>query len=79
MDRSDTRTHLLFSALMAAVMVPVMTFVVTFVNIGFVPDFVFHWLKAFVIAYAVACPMIFFFAPAVRHFTTRLLQAHSGH
>ncbi|MDQ8023061.1 MAG: DUF2798 domain-containing protein [Moraxellaceae bacterium] len=72
---SEQRAHLLFSACMAAVMVPVMTFVVTFVNIGFVGDFVFQWFKAFVIAYAVACPMIFFFAPAVRRFTTRLLHS----
>lgn len=65
--------HLVFSLIMGAMMVFLMTFVVTGVNIGFGPDFVWHWLKAFAIAYVVAVPVIFFLAPISRRLTDGLL------
>ncbi len=61
-----TRFHLVFSLAMGAMMVPLMTFVVTLVNVGWVPDFLGRWLRAFLVAYAVGVPVIYFLAPFVR-------------
>jgi hypothetical protein len=43
------------------------------VNIGFADRFVAHWIRAFLIAYAVGVPVIFFLAPVARKLTARLL------
>lgn len=69
------RFHLVFSVIMAAVMVFLMTFVVTLVNLGFPPDFFARWLKSFLIAYAVAVPVIYFLSPIARKITARFVDA----
>jgi len=68
------RFHLVFSLLMGLVMVTLMTFVITLVNIGWTPDFFMKWAKVFVIAYAIAVPIIYFFAPKVRMFTAKFVE-----
>jgi hypothetical protein len=65
--------HLVFSAVMGALMISLMTLVITFVNVGLVEDFVGRWLRAFLIAYVVGVPVIFFLAPMARKITGRLL------
>lgn len=65
--------HLVFSLLMGAMMISLMTFVITVVNIGFTPDFLGRWGKAFLVAYVVGVPVIFFLAPVARKLTGRLL------
>jgi hypothetical protein len=65
--------HLVFSIVMAAIMVFIMTFIITLANVGWVDGFVHLWLKAFAIAYVVAVPIIFFFAPVARKLTGRIL------
>ena len=65
--------HLVFSLIMGALMISLMTLVITFVNIGLVEDFVGRWLRAFLIAYVVGVPVIFFLAPMARKITGRLL------
>jgi hypothetical protein len=45
---------------MAAIMVFIMTFIITLANVGWVEGFTLLWLKAFVTAYMVAVPIIFF-------------------
>lgn len=65
--------HLVFSIAMAAIMVFVMTFVITLANVGWVVNFTGLWLRAFTVAYVVAAPLIFFFAPVARKLTGRLL------
>jgi predicted membrane channel-forming protein YqfA (hemolysin III family) len=67
--------HLVFSLVMGAMMIFVMTFVITAVNVGFSPDFVRTWMKAFAIAYVVGVPVIFFLAPVARKLTTGLVGA----
>ena len=57
---------------MGLLMISLMTFVVIVVNIGFAPDFVGRWLKAFAVAYVVGVPVIFFMAPFARRLTARL-------
>ena len=65
--------HLVFSAVMGALMISLMTLVITFVNVGLVEDFLGRWLRAFLIAYVVGVPVIFFLAPMARKITGRLL------
>jgi hypothetical protein len=65
--------HLVFSAVMGALMISLMTLVITFVNVGLVEDFLGRWLRAFLIAYVVGVPVIFFLAPMARKITGRML------
>ncbi|MCF8210256.1 MAG: DUF2798 domain-containing protein [Rhodoferax sp.] len=65
--------HLVFSCVMGAMMILVMTFVITMVNVGWGEHFIQTWLKAFVIAYVVGVPVIFFLAPIARKLTAKLL------
>ena len=65
--------HLVFSCLMGAMMIFIMTFVITMVNMGWGEHFVWAWMKAFGIAYAVGVPVIFFLAPIARKLTGKVL------
>lgn len=65
--------HLVFSFVMGAMMIFIMTFVITTVNIGWGPNFLQTWARAFAVAYVVGVPVIFFLAPVARRFTGRLL------
>ena len=65
--------HLVFSFIMGAMMISLMTLVITLVNVGLVEDFVLRWLRAFLIAYVVGVPVIFFLAPMARKITGRML------
>ncbi len=58
---------------MGAMMISLMTFVITAVNIGFTEDFLPRWGKAFLVAYVVGVPVIFFLAPVARKLTGRLM------
>jgi hypothetical protein len=65
--------HLVFSFIMGAMMISLMTLVITFVNVGLVEDFIGRWLRAFLIAYVVGVPVIFFLAPMARKMTARFV------
>ena len=65
--------HLVFSFVMGAMMIFVMTFVISLVNVGWGPDFLQTWAKAFAIAYVVGVPVIFFLAPVARKVTGKIL------
>jgi hypothetical protein len=65
--------HLVFSLVMGAMMISLMTFVVTVVNVGFTAEFPVRWGRAFLVAYVVGVPVIFFVAPLARRITGRLL------
>lgn len=73
--KPQQRFHLVFSMLMGAMMIFLMTLVITFVNIGLSETFLLSWSKAFVIAYIVGVPVIFFLAPVARKLTASLLNA----
>jgi hypothetical protein len=66
--------HLIFSFVMGALMISVMTFVITAANVGFPSDFLTRWARAFMIAYVVGVPVIFFVAPIARKITERILE-----
>ena len=65
--------HLVFSFVMGAMMISIMTFVISVVNVGFGAGFLQTWAKAFVVAYVVGVPVIFFLAPVARKTTGKLL------
>ena len=65
--------HLVFSFIMGAMMISIMTFVISLVNVGPSADFLRVWAKAFLVAYCVGVPVIFFVAPVARRLTGRLL------
>ena len=65
--------HLIFSLLMGAMMVFIMTFVITWLNVGVPSDFILRWARAFVYAYGVAVPLIYFLAPRARGLTARFV------
>lgn len=66
--------HLMFSLVMGAMMVFLMTGVVTLVNVGLPADFLLRWLHAFLVAYPVAVPAIYFVAPFARRLTARFVD-----
>jgi hypothetical protein len=66
--------HLIFSLVMGAIMVFLMTCVITLANIGLPADFLARWLHSFLIAYPVAVPVIYLFAPIARKITARLVE-----
>ncbi len=69
----QTKFHLVFSFIMGFLMISLMTLVITAVNVGFVPDFLTRWGKAFMVAYIVGVPVIFVMAPMARKLTAKLL------
>lgn len=58
---------------MGAMMIFIMTFVISAVNVGWGPQFLQTWAKAFGVAYIVGVPVIFFLAPVARKITGKLL------
>jgi predicted membrane channel-forming protein YqfA (hemolysin III family) len=73
--KQQKKFHLVFSLLMGAMMIFVITFVITLVNVGYSDAFLLTWMKAFVIAYVVGVPAIFFLAPVARKLTAGLVGA----
>jgi Protein of unknown function (DUF2798) len=69
-----SRFHLVFSLSMGAIMVFIMTFVITTVNVGWPPNFLALWVKAFAVAYLVAVPVIYFTVPFARRITARFVE-----
>lgn len=66
--------HLVFSLLMGTFMVFLMTCVITLVNIGMPDDFLKHWLHAFLVAFPIAVPVIYFVAPVARKMAARFAE-----
>ena len=51
-----------------------MTFVITTINVGWPVNFMRLWAQAFVVAYCVAVPVIYFLAPLARRLTARFVH-----
>lgn len=67
--------HLVFSMLMGLVMVTLMSFFITWMNLGFGPEFFSKWARVFALAYVLAVPIIYFFAPVVRRFVSQFVES----
>jgi len=65
--------QLVFSLVAGAIMVTFMTFIITAVNLGFGPHFLVAWAQAFVVAYSIGVPTLFFVSPIARKIPGRIL------
>jgi hypothetical protein len=63
---------------MTAVMVLMVTLVATFLNIGLRHDFLFQWIKAYIVAWPVAAITGYFVMPAARRITSRIMALIDG-
>ena len=60
---------LVFAFFMSGLMAFVMSGVLTLINLGLVDGFVGLWMRAYVVAWAVAMPCVTLVAPVVRRLT----------
>ena len=58
--------ELKLSIITALIVTSYMTFIIIAVNIGFVYDFVFIWLRSWLIAFIIATPSIHIIAPYIK-------------
>jgi len=69
----DAKGRFILAALMSAVMVFMVTLLATFLNLGLRADFVFQWLKAYIIAWPVAAATAFFVLPWARRTSEKIV------
>ena len=61
-----TKAHLKFALIASLVVTSYITFTLVAVNIGFKTDFIFKWLRSWLIAYTLVVPSLLFVAPFIR-------------
>nr|WP_315166422.1 DUF2798 domain-containing protein [uncultured Flavobacterium sp.] len=59
------------SIITALIVTSYMTFIIVAVNIGFVSDFIFMWLRSWFIAFFIATPSIHIIAPYIKEKANR--------
>jgi hypothetical protein len=67
------KARLVLALIMSAAMAFMVTLLVTFINLGLRRDFVFLWLKAYLIAWPIAAATAYLFMPVARRLTDRLV------
>jgi hypothetical protein len=65
--------RLLFPFFMALTMAFIMSGVLIFINLGLVNNFIFVWMKSFIIAFTVAFPTAFFITPIVQKIVKKVM------
>jgi len=55
-----------FSLIMAFIVTSYVSFTLVFINIGFGDDFLFIWLRSWLIAFLLATPSLLIVAPLIR-------------
>ena len=60
------KEKMLFALIMSGCMAFTMSGVMTFLNIGLIPDFFTKWMNGFLIAYAIAFPLVITISPLIR-------------
>jgi hypothetical protein len=63
---------LLFGLLVSIIMSLIMSFVLTLINVGWQPNFLMIWLRAFGISFAVALPISLILVPLIRKILDRI-------
>jgi uncharacterized protein DUF2798 len=66
----SARERFILAAAMSSMMVAVVTLASTWLNVGFTPDFILRWLKAYAVAWPIAALIGFMVLPFARRFTT---------
>ena len=65
--------RVLFPFFMALTMAFIMSGVLIFINLGLVNNFIFIWMKSFIIAFTVAFPTAFFITPIVQKIVKKVM------
>lgn len=65
--------RILFPFFMALTMAFIMSGVLIFINLGLVNNFIFIWMKSFIIAFTVAFPTAFFITPIVQKIVKKVM------
>jgi hypothetical protein len=71
---TELKRKIAFAFSMGLVTTCIISFTVIGVNLGFVPGFVYIWLKSWLIAYAVVVPAILFLGPVIQSVITRFIN-----
>ncbi len=66
--------RILFPFFMALTMALIMSGVLIFINLGLVNNFIFIWMKSFIIAFLVAFPTAFFITPIVQKIVKKAMS-----
>jgi Protein of unknown function (DUF2798) len=74
----DGKAKYIFPVLMAGVMAFLMTALITALNLGFPPDYLARWLKAFMIAWPCAALTAFLAIPLARKGTAKIIAMIEG-
>ncbi len=65
-------TNVLFALFMGLSMGLIISFILTLLNIGFIPNFFFIWMRGFGLGFAVAFPTALIIMPYVRKIICRI-------
>ncbi|PFG09427.1 MULTISPECIES: DUF2798 domain-containing protein [unclassified Marinobacter] len=76
--RSARVRQLIFGFYMSCMMSLLMSGVITFMNTGLDAQFAFRWLRAFLVAWGVAFPLVTFIAPIAGKLTEFTLRQITG-
>ena len=74
----EAKSRAILAVLMTSVMVFMVTLLVTYLNLGFDPDFVRQWVKAYFIAWPIAAATAFLVMPPARRLTERIVALMDG-
>jgi uncharacterized membrane protein YfcA len=74
----DGKARYIFPVVMTAMMVFMVTLLVTIINLGFPPDFLWQWAKAYLLAWPVAAVSAYFAIPVARRVTGRIVRTIDG-
>jgi hypothetical protein len=69
----DWRVRALTAAFMTIVMVALVTLIATWLAVGFDPNFLWQWAKAFAVAWPVAASTAFLVMPTARTLAERIV------
>lgn len=68
------KARFVFPVVMAFMMALLVSAVITFVNLGFAPDFLSRWMRAFSVAWPTAAVVAFFAMPLARRATSAIID-----
>ncbi len=74
----EAKPRLILALLQSSVMVFMVTLLVTYLNLGFDPDFLRQWVKAYFVAWPVAAATAFLWMPPARRLTEWIMAVVEG-
>jgi hypothetical protein len=74
----EGKAKFIFPVLMAGVMAFLMTALITWLNLGFPPNYLLLWIKAFAIAWPAAALAAFIAIPLARRATATIVRLIEG-